>query len=203
MNIRTLTRRSAGAAAALALATLGGLALSQNTLHAAPVPGAHTLIVNKQAVMNGSRLGQDIRRQVMGYEHQVESQFGPQGQALQAEGQTLQQQAPTLAPDVRNKKIQAFETKENAYRQKVQAKQSLIQGGELVARQRYLAAVGAVIHAIMIERGAELVLDKSSVADSVSGIDITPAVIQRLDKKITSLKVPLVNPPAGAISPAQ
>ncbi|MGH6888806.1 MAG: OmpH family outer membrane protein [Rhizomicrobium sp.] len=198
MNFLSLTSRSMGPAAALAIAALAALALSQSTLQAAPAPGAHTLVVSKQDIMNGSKLGQDIRRQVMGYEHLVEAQFGPQGQALQAEAQTLQQQAPTLAPDVRSKKIEAFETKEAAYRKQVQAKQSLIQGGEMVARQRYLAEVGAIIHAIMVERGADLVLDKASVADSVNGIDITQVAIQRLDKKITSLKVPLVNPPASS-----
>lgn len=187
--------RGTGAAAVLALA---GFALSPGAVQAAPAAGGHTLIVNKQDIMNGSKLGQNIRGQVMAYEHQVEAQYGAEGQALQAEAQALQQQAPTLAPDVRSKKIQAFETKETAYRQKVQAKQSLIQGGEMVARQRYLAEVGAVIHAIMVERGADVVLDKSSVADSASGLDITQAAIQRLDRKITSFKVPLVAPPASA-----
>lgn len=188
----------AAAVAALAITALAGLALSQSTLRAAPAATAHTLVVNKQDVMNGSKLGQNIRGQIMTYEHQVETQYGPQGQALQAEGQMLQQQAPTLAPDVRTRKIQAFETKETAYRQKLQAKQSLIQGGEMAARQRYLAEVDSIIHAIMVERGADVVLDKSSVADNASGLDITQAVIQRLDKKITSFKVPLVNPPPSS-----
>jgi Skp family chaperone for outer membrane proteins len=198
MNIPSFSSLRMGSAAALALAALAAFALSQGALRAAPAAGARTLIVSKQDVMNGSKLGQNIRQQVMNYEHQVESQFGPEGQALQAEAQTLQQQAPTLAPDVRNRKIQSFETRETAYRQKVQAKQSLIQGGELIARQRYMAQVGAIIHAVMTERGADVVLDKTSVADSANGLDITQAVIQRLDKKVTSFKVPLVNPPASS-----
>lgn len=197
MNFLSSTSRGSTAATALALVALAGFALAHSALLAAPVATAHTLIVNKQDVMNGSKLGQNIRGQIMAYEHQVEALYGPEGQALQAEGQALQQQVPTLAPDVRSKKIQAFETKETAYRQKVQAKQSLIQGGEMVARQRYQGEVDAAVHAIMVERGADVVLNKSAVADSVNGLDITQAVIQRLDKKITSFKVPLVAPPAS------
>lgn len=202
MKFLPVRSRTKFAGAALGLVALGGLAISQ-VLQAAPAPGGHTLVVDKQTIMNRSKLGQDIRRQVMGYETQLESQFGATGRALQAEAQALQQEAPTLAPDVRNKKIQAFEAKEAAYRQKVQARQSLVQGGELVARLRYQAEVDAIVHAIMAERGADLVVIKSSVADSANGLDITQAAIQRLDRKITSFKVPLVNPPAGAISPAQ
>jgi Skp family chaperone for outer membrane proteins len=181
--------------AAVMLGTVGTLAFD-GASQAAPAPSSHILIVDKQAIMNGSKLGEDIRRQIMAYENDVQTQLGPESQALQKEGQALQQQAPNLPPAVRDKKIAAFQAKEDAFKQKVQAKQKLIQGGEFVSRKRYLAEVGAVIHAVMTERGADVVLEKSSVADSMNGADITPTVIQRLDTKISSLKVPLVPPPA-------
>jgi hypothetical protein len=71
----------------------------------------------------------------------------------------------------------------------------LIQGGELAARKRYLAEVDNVVHAVMAERGADVVLEKSSVVATANGLDITRDVIARLDKKISSFKVPLVKPP--------
>jgi hypothetical protein len=50
----------------------------------------------------------------------------------------------------------------------------------------------------MLERGADAVVEKSAIFTSVNGLDITSTVIQRLDHKITSFKVPLVNPPASS-----
>jgi outer membrane protein len=183
-----------GAAFVLALGVVGGLGFD-GAAQAAPPSGPHILIVDKQAVMNQSKLGENIRKQILAYESDVQVQLGPENQSLQKEGQTLQQQAPTLPPAVRDKKIAAFQAKEEAFKQKVQAKQSLIQGGELVSRNRYLAEVAAVVHAVMTERGADVVVEKSTTVDSVAGSDITQTVIQRLDRKITTLKVPLVAPP--------
>jgi Skp family chaperone for outer membrane proteins len=88
---------------------------------------------------------------------------------------------------------------EAAYLQKTQERQSLVQGGEPVARKRYFTEVGMGVHAIMVERCADAVVEKSAVVDSVNGLDITRDVIQRLDKKITSFKVPLVKPPLSEV----
>jgi Skp family chaperone for outer membrane proteins len=165
------------------VAALGMSFASADGAHAANAPGPHVLIVDRNAVMNGSKLGEDIRQQIMAYEDKAQSDLGPEGQALQNEVQAAGA-----------KKSQALQAKEAAFRQKVQDRQSLIQGGEMVARKRYLAEVGTVVHAVMVERGADAVLEKSAVVDSLNGMDITHDVIARLDKKVASFKVPLVKP---------
>jgi outer membrane protein len=185
------------AAVVVALVLAATLVPPQSPARGATAPGPRVLVVDKHAIMTGSKLGEDIRRQILAYEDQANAEFGSQGQALQNESQALQQQAPTLKAEVRDKRMQALQARETEFRAKVQARQSLIQGGELVSRKRYLSEVDGIIHAIMLERGADVVIIKSSIADAVAGLDITQAVIQRLDKKISSLKVPLVKPPAG------
>ena len=67
-----------------------------------------------------------------------------------------------------------------------------------MAARSATAEVGILVHAIMLERGADVVIAKSSVADSVDGLNITQMVIQRLDQKISSLKVTLVAPPSAS-----
>ncbi|HEX3429416.1 MAG TPA: OmpH family outer membrane protein [Rhizomicrobium sp.] len=152
--------------------------------------GPHILIFDRQAVMNGSKLGENIRQQIMAYEQKAQTDLGPEGQALQTQSQALQQ----MPAAVRAKKGQELQAKETAYRQKVQDQQSMIQGGELAARKRYMTEEAAIVHAIMTERGADAVLIKAAVVDSAGGTDITRDVIARLDKKITGFKVPLVKP---------
>ena len=147
-------------------------------------PGSHILVIDRHAVMTGSKLGENIRQQILAYEDKAQNELGAEGQALQNQIQAAGA-----------KKSPALQAKETAFRQKVTERQSLIQGGEMAARKRYLAELGAIVHAVMTERGADVVLEKSNVADSVNGLDITRDVIQRLDKKIPSFKVPLVKPP--------
>lgn len=184
--------------AAVAFVAGGVFGLAQGGSHAAATQGPRTLIVDQHAIMNESKMGQDVRRQLLAYENQLNTKLGGAGQSLQKESQQLQQEAPTLPVGVRTKKTQALQAREAAYQQEMQTGQSLIQGGQMVAFARYKTELGLVLHAIMAERGADLVVYKSSVAESVPGADITREAIQRLDRRISSFKVPLVKPPADA-----
>jgi outer membrane protein len=182
---------------AAGLVAVAGLVLAPYMSRATGAPDAKPpiLLIDRQVIMTESKLGQDIHRQIMAYEAKVNAEFGAQGQALRNETQALQQQNGTLSTADRDKKRQALEAKEADYRQKVGARQSLIQGGELVARKRYLTVLADVVETIMRERGADVVLEKSDIVASIGGLDITQDVMQRLDRKITNFKVPLVNPP--------
>jgi len=186
-------------AVAAIVVAVGGPALAQNgTPTGGPRPSI--LVIDRQAIAKNSKLGKDIQRQIGAYVNKLRADLGPQGQQLQSQMQALQ--VLPSSPD-HDKKMQALQVKEANFRQKVQSSQSLIQGGEMAAQQRYTAELTDVANAIMRERGAYAVVDKSTVFTSVGGIDITQTAIQRLDAKITTFKVPLVNPPPGTQMPSQ
>jgi outer membrane protein len=189
---------------AAGLLAVAGFALVQNvtTATGALSEKRPVLVIDRQVIMTESKVGQDIRKQIMAYEDKVNAEFGAEGQLLRSQMQALQQGATGSAAD-RDKKMQALQARQAAYQQKVTARQSLIQGGELVARKRYLAELADAVESIMRERGADVVVQKSAVVASIGGLDITDAVIQRLNGKITSFKVPLVNPPPSEANPLQ
>jgi Skp family chaperone for outer membrane proteins len=190
-------------AAALCTAALPAAAQGQ------PRPAGQTvqpkiLVIDRQAILRFSKVGQDIVRQVNGYTQTAESQFKAEQDGLQREGQSLQTQVAILAPDVRNQKIKGFQAKEAAFRQKVETRQSQIQGGVQVARQQVETALGPIVQGIMIERQANILLDRSMVVLSTVGdIDVTRLAIQRLDQKLPTVKVQLVSVPANAQSAMQ
>jgi outer membrane protein len=187
----------------IALAVIvAGIAGFSPAQYAAAAAGNRSsiLVIDRQMIVKNSKLGQDIDRQIQDYVTKARAEFGQQGQQLQSQMQTLQQQPVTAD---RDKKMQALQLKEAEFHQKVQARQSLIQGGELAAQQRFTTELTAVANAMMQEHGADAVMDKSAVFTSVNGIDVTQAVIQRLDQKITTFKVPLVNPPPGSMPQQQ
>jgi outer membrane protein len=162
-----------------------------------PVPAPRIIVVDRQAILRASKVGQDIVRQVNSYTSAAESEFRAQNEALQKEQAALQQQVAILAPDVRAQKIKAFQAKEQTFKSKVDARQSLIQGGVLKARQQVEAALGPILQGIMQERGANLLLDRGAVVLGMVDIDVTQLTIQRLDQKLPTVKVQLVNPPPG------
>ena len=183
--------RKSATVAALAIALL-----CPRTALPASSQGSGILVVDRHAIMNGSKLGTNIRAQIMADENKIQTDLGPEGTALQKEMDAFQNQSASLPADLRARKKLALQQKQAAYQQKMKEREDLIHGGEIVAGHAYLAAVVSVVHAILLERGASVVLDKSVLADSVNGLDITSEVIRRLDRQMTNFKVPLVKPPA-------
>lgn len=205
MRRSTLTRCAAFAAAASAVVLTAGFAQAQAPAppkpHAAapgaPLPAPQIIVVDRQAILRASKVGQDIVRQVNAMTASAETEFRAENDALQRELQALQQQVAILAPDVRAQKIKAFQMKEQSFKAKVEARQSLIQGGVMKARQQVEGALGPILQGIMQERGANLLIDRAAVVLGMVDIDITRLTIQRLDQKLPSVKVQLVSAPPG------
>ena len=104
---------------ALALALV---ALSVPALAAGQPPAPKIVVLDKLAIMQYSKVGQDIARQVKAYADQAKRDLQAQGQALQNEGRTLQQQVAILAPDVKAKKVEAFQAREQSLQGAAQRK---------------------------------------------------------------------------------
>jgi Skp family chaperone for outer membrane proteins len=206
-NAKLSIFRIAAAAGIILAASLPSAALSANAPAqphpaAAAMPQPRILVIDRQAILRFSKVGQDIVRQVNSYTQSAEGQFKAEQEGLQKEGQSLQTQAAILAPDIRNQKIRAFQAKEAAFRQKVETRQNQIQGGVQVARQQVEQALGPIVQGIMLERQANILLDRSMVVLSTVGdIDVTRIAIQRLDQKLPSVKVQLVSLPPGMLAP--
>jgi Skp family chaperone for outer membrane proteins len=164
-----------------------------------PAPSAGTpapviLVIDRGAILRASKVGQSIVTQVNAFTTAAETEFKGTAQSLRAQEQQLQQQIAILAPDVKRKKIAAFQAQQQAFQQKVQQRQAQIQGGVMQARQQVEAALGPILQGIMAERHANLLFDRNAIVLGTVNIDITGAAVQRLNQKLPSIKVQLVNP---------
>ena len=206
MNMTKIEGRWAHACAAAVLAAgflmSGSAALAQSKPAAAPAPQAipapKILVANVNAIFAASKVGQDIARQVKAYRQAEETQFKGEEEALKREGQALQQQIAILAPSVQKQKQAAFQAKVAAFQKKVRDRDSLIQGGAMQAQQQVENALGPILQGIMAERGANVLLDRRAVVLAAGGMDISQVAVDRLNKKLPTLKVNLVAPPPGA-----
>lgn len=153
------------------------------------------LVVDLQAVYQKSKVGQDVERQLLQFQQSLQSEFGPPAAAMQKEDQALQQKLATAAPDVREKATNAFQARQAAFRQKVQARESMLQGGDMQAREQVKEALSPIFQQILRERGADVIVAKGGVIESVKSADVTALAIQRLDQKLPKLKVQFVSSP--------
>jgi Skp family chaperone for outer membrane proteins len=178
-----------------------GLAFS---IAASPVladpPQAKIVVIDRAAIMQFSKVGQDIAKQMQTYANQAKNDLSSQGKALQAEGRNLQQQVAILAPDVKQKRLDAFRAKEEALQGAAQRKDEQLKTAFGQARAAMEQQLGPILQQLVKERNANLVLDKQAVVFSNNNaFDITGDAINRLNQKLPSFKVNLnAAPPAAA-----
>lgn len=177
----------------LALALAG---LSTSVLADPPQP--KIVVLDRAAIMQYSKAGQDIAKQMQAYSIQAKAQLQSQGRALESEEKTLQQQVAILAPDLKAKKIAAFQAKQQALQGEVQKKDEQMRYALALARQQMEAKLGPILQGLVKARGANMVIDKQAVVYATqSGFDITGDAINQLNKQLPSVKVNFnVTPPS-------
>jgi Skp family chaperone for outer membrane proteins len=183
----------------LALAALLApmVAVAASAAPPAPPPSPRIVVFDERALMEYSKAGQDIQRQVRTFAQQVQNEKAATQKSLQAEEQQLQQQVAILAPDVRAKKVQAFQQKADGAQAALQRRAQMIDAGVQEAQGQMSKVLGPILQQVMKERGANLVVLKQAVLMAGSGaFDITGDVINRLNAKLPAVKVSLANPAA-------
>ncbi len=190
--------------AALLLAFCAPAAMAAGPAPPPGPPAPKILVIDRAAILQFSKVGQDITKQMQAFAAQAKNDMAAQGKALQAEGQALQQQVAILSGDAKQKKIDAFQAKEQGLQQQAQRREAAIQYTLFKAQQTVSQTLGPIVQGIMQQRGANMLLDKTAVV-AVNGnaalFDITQQSIDTLNQKMPSLKLTLENPPAGS-SPA-
>jgi Skp family chaperone for outer membrane proteins len=207
------TPKALWAAAAVAAVTLmlGTVASSAQPVPAKPpvagakpavatgkAPTAVILFLDRGTVLRQSSVGKDMYAQVEGLAKKMEAEFSPENKKLQADVQALQAQAAVLSPEVRQQKVKALETRRAAFQKKVQDRQAAIQNGLGTARTQVEKALGPILEKIMVERGANLLLDRGLVVLGATDLDVTASVIQRLNTSLPKVVVTPVAPKAPA-----
>jgi Skp family chaperone for outer membrane proteins len=183
----------------LALALAGLTATGLATTAFADPPQPKIVVLDRAAIMQFSKAGQDIAKQMQTYSAQAKADLQGQNRALEAEGRSLQQQVAILAPDVKAKKVAAFEAKQQALQGEVAKKDEQMRYAFALARQQMEAKLGPILQGLVKARGANMVLDKQAVVfATANGFDITGDAINQLNQQLPTLKVNFnVTPPAA------
>jgi Skp family chaperone for outer membrane proteins len=162
-------------------------------------PQPKIVVLDRAAIMQFSKAGQDIAKQMQTYSAQAKADLQGQERGLEAEERNLQQQVAILAPDVKAKRIAAFQAKQQALQGQVAKKDEQMRYAFALARQQMEAKLGPILQGLVKSHGANLVLDKQAVVFATAGgFDITGDAINQLNQQLPSLKVNFnVTPPAA------
>src|SRR5271156_1565215 len=106
----------------LALAFAGLTSAGLATTAFADPPQPKIVVLDRAALMQFSKAGQDVAKQLQTYSAPAQADLQGQGRAPGSEERSLQQQVAILAPDVKAKKIAAFTAKQQALQGEVAKK---------------------------------------------------------------------------------
>lgn len=181
----------------LSLAFAGLTSAGLATTAFADPPQPKIVVLDRAAIMQFSKAGQDIAKQMQAYSAQAKADLQGQGRALEEEERSLQQQVAILAPDVKAKKIAAFQAKQQGLQGQVAKKDEQMRYAFAQARAQMETKLGPILQGLVKARGANMVLDKQAVVFATQGgFDITGDAINQLNQQLPSLKVNFnVTPP--------
>ncbi len=139
------------------------------------------LSLDQDALFAKSKYGQLLRAQLSAEAAEVEAESRRLDAELEAEEQSLTQKRAQMTPESFAPLAAAFDEKVQRLRAEREAAAADLRARETAGRQVFFETAAQVIGDFMVERGAVVIINKDAIIVSLSSLDVTDAVIARLD----------------------
>lgn len=142
------------------------------------------LTIDREALFTGTEFGQRVSQDLETESDALSEETRKIEQALEEEERSLTAKRATMSPEEFRALADAFDEKVVALRtDRDAAQQNFVQRYEDAQRSFY-NRIGPILGRVMQERSAVVILDKRNVLLSVNAIDVTDAVIQRINAEL-------------------
>jgi len=182
-----------GVAVTVALAavtSLGGGAAAQEEL-----PSAVAAVIDYQRILRDARAARHIREQIEERRSQYQDQIAAQEQRLHEADKELARQRSVLSPEAFAEKRRAFEDDVEDVQRMVQERRRKLDEASAQALAEVRDGIIDVVGELAETRGFNIVLPSSGVLLFSPQIDLTEDVLERLDRRLPKVEVPLPPPP--------
>lgn len=154
-----------------------------------PPNGTSVVICDVLLVLREAKASQSIREQIDKQRASYQAEIAKQENELRAADQQLASQRAILAPEAFAQRRRDLEKRVGDAQQIVQARRRALDQAFTESMQRVEGNMIEVISEIARDKNYQVVLPKSQVVIVQSQLDITQEVLQRLNKKLTSVQV--------------
>lgn len=146
-------------------------------------------VVDVEKIINDSSAGKSVQTQLTKSREAFQKEFLGRENELMAAQKKLVQQKQEISPEDFNKKRQDFEKQLSGTRNLFQKRRSALDKGLGNALSSLRKNIIQVTAEVADEGGFQVVLTRSSVVVIQKEMDITEAVLSRLNKKISNIKL--------------
>ena len=176
------------------------------TAPAASAQGTTVVMIDEGRILSDSKAGKDIQTKLKNLETQMKNELEPTRATLETDGKALQAKVEgktreaVAADTALVSQLTAYQNRANAFAQKRQTVSQEFQLTERQALIEFNKAIEPVLMDVVKEKNAQVVMSKSQVIYSTDAIDVSAAVISKLDAKTPTITVTRQRAPA---QPAQ
>ncbi len=170
---------------------MSGSALAQTAPAKSAAAPAIIVIVDAARVQRESVAGKGLVAERERYQQTYNTEFENARKQLQAAEQDLTKQRATLASDVFQEKVRTLNARIAEFQRQYQGAVRALDKSTATASNDLQKAVVGVTSEVASEVGAGLVLHKQQVFLHDERMDITPQVIERLNKRLSSIPFPV------------
>jgi Skp family chaperone for outer membrane proteins len=189
------------------LLTVTGLAMAPvSSVRAADTGGAHTLggnpvpgvcMLSREAVFAQAKVGQAASQRLKQLAEQARSQLDTQRKPLDTDLQSFEQKAKSLSEAQRQQQGQALQQRMKAYQDQAGQLNERIQLTRAKVMQRIGQDAQPIVASAYASHHCGLLLNRDAVLGGNTSNDLTPEVVQGLDRKTTTMSFNLEPLPSG------
>ncbi len=188
-----------------AVVMAGGLAAG-----AASAAQAQTvLVMNEERILRESQVGQHIAQRLEVIGGEIQSELEALGQPIQQENERLNAETSALSREALQQRPDLMQRMQSLQQQAAQFEQTRRRRAqELVATERQamqpvLEELQTVLQEIVEQRGADVLLDRSTIVYANDSVNISQTAIDRLNARMQTTPVTRVRLPEGAVQQGQ
>ncbi len=146
-------------------------------------------VVNIQKIMKEAKVAESARNQLQSKQKQFQEDISKQETALQKEDQELAKQRTILSQEAFKKRVDEFRKKAAGAQKDVREKRASLSRAYDKAIADIQKQVLDIIAEMAKERGFQMAVPASQILYSTDALDISGEVLERLNKKMPSIKV--------------
>ncbi|WP_176787666.1 OmpH family outer membrane protein [Roseospirillum parvum] len=153
-------------------------------------PGPVVGVLDMQRVLREAGAAKQARADRERYASQYKAEVSEQEKSLRAADQELARQRTVLAPEAFNEKRKEFQQRLAQFQRDVQARRRNLERAMAEAMSEIQRAVVTATDEAATQRGVNLVLYRSQVFMFSDQMDLTPTVLEKVNRQLPSVAFP-------------
>ena len=161
----------------------------------AEAQGTTVVVIDQRKIMRDSRAGKDIQTKMKSIEDQIKRELETTSRSLESEGKSIETRTQGMTPqavaaDATLKgQVESFYKKAGEFNVTRQIRSRELSITERKAWNEFFKALQPILQEVVNEKGAQIMLDRSSTVYTNPTLDASDLVISKLDSRQPTINV--------------